>query len=64
MGSNPATSARQRSGGVGRGSAVDMHRTIAVRKLAEKCQHRLFLSATPRNGHPKSLTALLEIIES
>jgi hypothetical protein len=37
---------------------------MAVRELAEKCQHRLFLSATPRNGHPESFTALLEIVES
>lgn len=47
----------------GRGYAVDTQRTIAVRQLAEKCEHRLFLSATPHNGHPESFTALLEMID-
>lgn len=48
----------------GRGYAVDTQRTIAVRQLADKCEHRLFLSATPHNGHPESFTALLEMIDS
>lgn len=48
----------------GRGYAVDTQRTIAVRELAERCEHRLFLSATPHNGHPESFTALLEMIDS
>jgi Helicase conserved C-terminal domain len=47
----------------GRGYAVDTDRTIAVRQLADKCEHRLFLSATPHNGHPESFTALLEMID-
>ena len=47
----------------GRGYAVDTQRTIAVRQLAEKCEHRLFLSATPHNGHPESFTALMEMID-
>ncbi|MCZ2826683.1 MULTISPECIES: DISARM system SNF2-like helicase DrmD [unclassified Modestobacter] len=47
----------------GRGYAVDTHRTVAVRELAEKCEHRLFLSATPHNGHPESFTALMEMID-
>lgn len=47
----------------GRGYAVDTQRTVAVRRLAEKCEHRLFLSATPHNGHPESFTALLEMID-
>ena len=34
-----------------RGYAVDSKRTIAARELAEKCEHRLFLSATPHNGY-------------
>lgn len=47
----------------GRGYAVDTQRTVAVRRLAEKCEHRLFLSATPHNGHPESFTALMEMID-
>ncbi|MEU4568996.1 DISARM system SNF2-like helicase DrmD [Micromonospora sp. NPDC023956] len=50
--------------GGGRGYAVDTQRTIAVRELADKCEHRLFLSATPHNGYPESFTALLEMIDS
>ena len=34
----------------GRGYAVDTQRTVAVRQLAEKCEHRLFLSATPHDS--------------
>ncbi|MDP9889955.1 DISARM system SNF2-like helicase DrmD [Pseudarthrobacter enclensis] len=48
----------------GRGYAVDTQRTVAVRELAERCEHRLFLSATPHNGHPESFTALMEMIDS
>ena len=47
----------------GRGYAVDTQRTTAVRALAERCEHRLFLSATPHNGHSESFTALLEMID-
>lgn len=47
----------------GHGYAVDTQRTIAVRQLADKTEHRLFLSATPHNGHPESFTALLEMID-
>jgi superfamily II DNA or RNA helicase len=47
----------------GRGYAVDTQRTVAARQLADKCEHRLFLSATPHNGHPESFTALLEMID-
>jgi superfamily II DNA or RNA helicase len=50
-------------GGGRRGYAVDSQRTVATRALAEKCEHRLFLSATPHNGHPESFTALLEMID-
>lgn len=50
--------------GGGRGYAVDSQRTIATRALAEKCEHRLFLSATPHNGHSESFTALLEMIDN
>lgn len=47
----------------GRGYAVDTKRTVAVRELADTCEHRLFLSATPHNGHPESFTALMEMID-
>jgi superfamily II DNA/RNA helicase len=46
-----------------RGYAVDSNRTRATRELAEKCEHRLFLSATPHNGYSESFTALLEMID-
>jgi superfamily II DNA or RNA helicase len=49
--------------GGGRGYAVDSKRTVATRALAERCEHRLFLSATPHNGHSESFTALLEMID-
>lgn len=47
----------------GRGYSVDTQRTVAVRQLAETCEHRLFLSATPHNGYPESFTALMEMID-
>ncbi|PYI39493.1 DNA helicase [Arthrobacter psychrolactophilus] len=50
--------------GGARGYAVDSQRTIAVRDLAKVCEHRLFLSATPHNGHSESFTALLEMIDN
>ena len=46
-----------------RGYAVDSQRTRAVRDLAERAEHRLFLSATPHNGYTESFTALLEMID-
>lgn len=49
--------------GRNRGYAVDSQRTIYTRELAERCEHRLFLSATPHNGHSESFTALLEMID-
>ena len=61
-----APSSPQRSDKLGvtrRGYAVDSHRTLAVRELAEHCEHRLFLSATPHNGYVESFTALLEMID-
>lgn len=50
--------------GAARGYAVDSQRTIAVRELAKTCEHRLFLSATPHNGHTESFTALMEMIDN
>ncbi|WP_278265429.1 DISARM system SNF2-like helicase DrmD [Nocardia sp. AG03] len=46
-----------------RGYAIDSNRTIATRDLAQRCEHRLFLSATPHNGYSESFTALLEMID-
>ncbi|GDY33657.1 DISARM system SNF2-like helicase DrmD [Gandjariella thermophila] len=56
--SNPTAAAGRR------GYAVDSQRTVATRALAEKCEHRLFLSATPHNGYSESFTALLEMIDN
>ena len=50
--------------GRNRGYAVDSQRTIYTRELANRCEHRLFLSATPHNGHAESFTALLEMIDN
>jgi len=44
--------------------AVDSQRTKAVRRLAENCEHRLFLTATPHNGYTESFTALLEMVDN
>ncbi|MFC6010888.1 DISARM system SNF2-like helicase DrmD [Nocardia lasii] len=46
-----------------RGYAIDSKRTLATRALAQRCEHRLFLSATPHNGYSESFTALLEMID-
>ena len=43
--------------------AVDSQFTRAVRELAQRFEHRLFLSATPHNGHSNSFSALLEILD-
>jgi len=37
--------------------------TGAVRDLAKRFEHRLFLSATPHNGHSNSFSTLLEILD-
>lgn len=58
----PATPSRGASDRKAR-YAVDSQRTVAVRRLAEVCEHRLFLSATPHNGYTESFTALLEMID-
>ena len=50
----PATSSRY---------AIDSKITRAVRDLAGRFEHRLFLSATPHNGHSNSFSALLEILD-
>ncbi len=43
--------------------AIDSHLTQAIRDLADRFEHRLFLSATPHNGHSNSFAALLEILD-
>jgi superfamily II DNA or RNA helicase len=43
--------------------AVDSQFTRAVRGLAARFEHRLFLSATPHNGHSNSFSSLLEILD-
>ena len=37
--------------------------TRAVRDLAGRFEHRLFLSATPHNGHSNSFAALMELLD-
>jgi hypothetical protein len=44
--------------------AVDSKFTRVVRDLAHRFEHRLFLSATPHNGHSNSFAALLEILDN
>src|SRR5437016_10586939 len=49
----------------GRGKyASDSMRTHAVRMLAPHFEHKLFLSATPRNGYRESFSALLELLDN
>jgi len=43
--------------------AIDSKFTRAVRDGAQRFEHRLFLSATPHNGHSNSFSALLEILD-
>ncbi len=42
---------------------IDSKFTRAVRDLSARFEHRLFLSATPHNGHSNSFSALLEILD-
>lgn len=43
--------------------AVDSQFTRVVRDLAGRFEHRLFLTATPHNGHSNSFSALLEMLD-
>lgn len=43
--------------------AIDSRITNAIRDIAPRFEHRLFLSATPHNGHSNSFSALLEILD-
>jgi ERCC4-related helicase len=45
------------------GYAVDSDFTKAMRELTVLFEHRLFLSATPHNGHSNSFSALLEMLD-
>jgi ERCC4-related helicase len=47
----------------GQAYAVESQMTRAVRDLAGRFEHRLFLSATPHNGHSNSFATLLEILD-
>jgi Helicase conserved C-terminal domain/SNF2-related domain len=43
--------------------AVDSNTTSVIRDVAPRFEHRLFLSATPHNGHSNSFSSLLEILD-
>lgn len=43
--------------------AIDSQFTHAIRDVAQRFEHRLFLSATPHNGHSNSFSALLELLD-
>jgi len=43
--------------------AIDSRFTRTIRDVAARFEHRLFLSATPHNGHSNSFSALLEILD-
>jgi len=43
--------------------AIDSKLTRAVRDISGRFEHRLFLSATPHNGHSNSFSALMEILD-
>jgi ERCC4-related helicase len=43
--------------------AIDSRFTKAIRELASRFEHRLFLTATPHNGHSNSFSALLEMLD-
>ena len=42
---------------------IETKLTRAVRDLGGRFEHRLFLSATPRNGHSNSFSTLLELLD-
>ena len=42
---------------------IDSKLTKSIREIAKRFEHKLFLSATPHNGHSNSFSALLEILD-
>ncbi len=47
------------SGGYG----IESKFTRAIREIAARFEHRLFLSATPHNGHSNSFSTLMELLD-
>lgn len=47
----------------GQNYAVDSDRTQIIKHVAPYFEHRLFLTATPHNGHTSSFHALLELLD-
>lgn len=43
--------------------AISSQFTKAVADISSRFEHRLFLSATPHNGHPNSFSTLLEMLD-
>jgi SNF2 family DNA or RNA helicase len=43
--------------------AIDSKLTRTIRDLAPRFEHKLFLSATPHNGHSNSFSAMLEMLD-
>ena len=42
---------------------IETEFTRAIRDISGRFEHRLFLSATPRNGHSRSFSTLLELLD-
>ena len=42
---------------------IDSRTTLAIRELVVYFEHKLFLSATPHNGHSSSFSSLLEMLD-
>ena len=42
---------------------IETQFTQAIRELSSRFEHRLFLSATPHNGHSNSFSTLLELLD-
>lgn len=43
--------------------AIESKFTKAIRDICQRFEHRLFLSATPHNGHSNSFSTLLELLD-